>query len=774
MGSRKKLDIKFPLGGLNRRASFRQQPPYATTDCLNVRPFDPIAGRERGGSRPGLINSHVIDSTNPIRLLYGMDLSLGNGFVVAGDEFGGSGSVMSQAWTQASWATDMPLVTESALASISYAVSEGDAVYDSLDIDTSESYSVEMFIAPTDTHNGSYRLYARMNDTTPDIETDGLEVEITFATDGSGDKAIWSHSTIAGVTTNELISDVSDTGSAAGWLSLLITGDTIKYYWNGSYVGTNDIDTHSGLRTGMGMTCVKVGGICLVDSFRVQFYSTTQKTGSRSMLVCSAGGDLFRETFSGLLEILSSSMSLNADNPLTAAQSGQELVIADFGLVLSGIGNVTGSELVDTDVLDWGAEEVSIYDHVVVITNGTGTVTDGTYDIIVVYTDSIIIETAIGTGTASYSIQRSPKVYDPAADTLSIISATAGQVPSGNHLVTRFLDRIVFAGDPNAPHVWYMSRQGDFRDWDYSQTDAQRAVAGTASDAGLPGAPITALIAHHDDYLIIACADSLWRMRGDPAYGGTLTLITSKVGCVGANAWTIGPTGELIFLSRGGIYMLAASGNSMPVPVSPEVLPRELMSTDSKLSSISLEYDHMGRGVHVYVTPESFDGKLHWWMDWARKTFWPVLFGTTLEPTATTSLSSNSAEDSSVILGCRDGRIRKYHNMSQNDTGVEFEAYALMGPVPLGDDYNAGVLRELIGIMGVGSEDVTWGVQVAKYWEGSTTATAMATGTWTAGLNPVVRSGGRGQALCVKVSSSGKWAVDSIHAKRELAGRSGV
>ena len=50
-------ELYFPAGGLNRRAGYQSQPPYTTPDALNVRPFDPIEGRERGGSRPGLVKS---------------------------------------------------------------------------------------------------------------------------------------------------------------------------------------------------------------------------------------------------------------------------------------------------------------------------------------------------------------------------------------------------------------------------------------------------------------------------------------------------------------------------------------------------------------------------------------------------------------------------------------------------------------------------------------------------------------------------------------------
>lgn len=48
------VPIPFPLGGLNENASFTEQLPMTSSDCLNVRGIDPITGRIRGGQRGGL------------------------------------------------------------------------------------------------------------------------------------------------------------------------------------------------------------------------------------------------------------------------------------------------------------------------------------------------------------------------------------------------------------------------------------------------------------------------------------------------------------------------------------------------------------------------------------------------------------------------------------------------------------------------------------------------------------------------------------------------
>jgi hypothetical protein len=48
------LSIRFPVGGLDKRYGFQNQPPYTTAYCLNVWPTERTTGRERGGVRPGV------------------------------------------------------------------------------------------------------------------------------------------------------------------------------------------------------------------------------------------------------------------------------------------------------------------------------------------------------------------------------------------------------------------------------------------------------------------------------------------------------------------------------------------------------------------------------------------------------------------------------------------------------------------------------------------------------------------------------------------------
>lgn len=48
------LDIKFPIEGLDKGRVTSQQSPTTSPDMNNVRPYDTLDNRARGGQRPGL------------------------------------------------------------------------------------------------------------------------------------------------------------------------------------------------------------------------------------------------------------------------------------------------------------------------------------------------------------------------------------------------------------------------------------------------------------------------------------------------------------------------------------------------------------------------------------------------------------------------------------------------------------------------------------------------------------------------------------------------
>lgn len=771
MAKQRRINIEFPLAGLNRRAGYRQQPPYSSPDMLNVRPFDAIAGRERGGSRPGLVESHMDDVGGEVRLLKSMTLAPGDGFTAWSDPF--DGSTLASVWSQATWVESLPSVLDRSSVSVDTSVDEGAIVREVLPIDTSKPYSVEAFLIPwAGRWPGTFRIYLRLDDTTPDIEIGGVVVELTMTGEG-GEYSASLVSVDTGVE-SEIDTSTGDVGAVRpGWLSVLVDEDGVSVYWCGLNILSGEVDSHAGTRIGLGLECTEEGGACVASTFRVQYYSTGSVPQNRSVLVASSEGDLFYESTYGRMAEVTTDLTL-ADSPLTAAQSGQDLYIADYSSArATGTdGTVSGTSLDAASVADWTALGIRPKDDVVVVSNAGGATVAGTYKIVSVAAGAVTLAIAPGDGTCAYRIERAPKVYRPLSGAVEIMTAEAGQVPSGCPLICRHLDRLFLAGGEIAPHVWYCSRQGNPLDWDYSQDDSRRAVAGPASEAGVPGSPITALIPHSDDYLIVACLNSLWRLRGDPAYGGSLDALSQAVGVIGMSAWCKGPGGEIVFLSLDGLYILPPGGESFPVSMSREVLPRELQQINSQTSSVSLEYDVEARGVHVFVTPDSANAGMHWWFDWDGKRFWPVSLNAYHEPTAACFHPGCGAGEAGVVLGGRDGVLRRFSDYAENDCGIDFDSEVTIGPIALASDSEVGTVLSIDAVVAAGSGPVAWSIRPSMTFEGCVSASASSSGTWTEGLNATVRPACRGQAFVLKLAGTGRrWAMEQIVAITSAAGR---
>lgn len=783
MGKKRTLDVVFPLGGLNRATATNTQPPYATPDCLNVRPFDPFEGRERGGSRPGLVRSHLdrMGSGDPVRMLHNMTLAHGGSGSIHSawaDTF--EGDALADVWTTAAWETNSPKVLADMTAAVSSDVESAAVVRDTLPMDVTEPYEIGLYIFPWEAaHHGKYSIFARLDDTTPDITSDGIKAELVMEDDTGAYSGSLTIRT-GGVESVFAFTTGTDDEPTAGWFTVAVSGNVVTCYWRGQELCSEIIDAQDGTRVGFGIECTQEDGLCLVGTFRAQYYADASDATaqSRELLVGSAEGDLYREEFAGRLEQVTTDLTLRNGVALDSVQIGQELVIADYG-DLRAAGNdgsidSTGLQLSATGVSDWTVLGIDVNTDVVIVSNGTGSVDDQTYEIASIAAGYVeLASSAGGTGDCSYRIERALKKYIPLTDTLEVLTATAGQVPSGNPIACRFNNRLVLAGGAIAPHAWYMSRQGDVEDWDYSQGDAQAAVAGTTSEAGVPGAPITALAPHSDDYLIFGCRNSLWRMRGDPAFGGRLDVVSHEVGIVDRHAWCYGPAGELVFLSADGVYLLGPGGSGVPKELSRDTLPRELLNVTPEAAKVSMIYDARDRGIHIYLYSLSSQGLKHWWLDWKRATFWPVALSDLSEPFVVCKCRGASSFDSDVVLGCRDGYLRRFNSLSETDDGDTYDSYVMLAPLPLGNTESDGKLMRMDGVMARRSGPVTWMVATGDYYEELLYAETSGIGTWEAGRNHTVRPQGRGQVWGLYVQGPGNrhWSFENIHAAVMSGGR---
>jgi hypothetical protein len=692
------------------------------------------------------------------------------------------GSTLGSVWATASWMSNPPGVSGD-LASVSAATGATGAVRTALsNFDATADYQLEMYIVPFQAdHHGKYQFFLRMDDTTPAATTNGVVVELVLESAvGALSGTVKSYNSSALVDSFTFSDPGTDTAALGGWFKVLISTNTITVYWRGyTVLAANTLtEVAAGKRFGFGINCTQAGGTCLVDTFRIQYKDSS--TGSRiqhTYLLASSNGSVYKDNLLGQMVAISSSLALNTDRLLHGCERGGKLYVADTGSVLaSGTDGVRGTGNTKFDsatYADWTTLGLDTNNLFLEITSATSNLINGVYQISTVAAGELTLSSACASasgGTGTFRIIRGVKVVDPAASTivLHVAESTAYGTPLGHPLIALWRDRLVHAGDPDNPGLWIMSAQGNIDNYDTSATGAQRAIAGSNADAGRVGEPILAMAPHSDDYLIFGCTNSIWVMAGDPAVGGTLDARSRTIGVASSAAWCFGPSGEFVFWSRDGMYVMAAGAGGTPTSVSREKMPQELLNLDPTKHTVQLEYDVADRGVHIMVTPnDAGTTQRHFWFDWETRGFWPLTLTSTSEPTAMTRFVSEVAHETGVILGGRDGYLRSFSDLWESDDGTAFSSNCFIGPINMGGgDYYEGILSEVYMTTDTSSGDVDIAVHVGNSAEAAKDSTAFATYEFnTAGLNHKHRPRARGQALYLNVKngeSRRNWAVESI------------
>lgn len=797
MAAKKKvLNLQWPVGGLNRSLAVQSQPPFSTFDCSNVRVRDTLLGRQRGGSRPGLIPAvQPALSISSVNMLGSVTTVETDGISSVVDDF--KGATMGSAWSGASWINSglLPSIFDGLYADATVNTPVGAVYNDIAELSTSSPYQVDIFILPFNgQHNGSYQIFARMNTATPVGTTDGIVANLILTPSGnySGTLGVY----VAGVLTSYNFTGGTSAVAVPAYFSVLINANTISVYWNGNVViSAQAISAQTGRRIGFGMSCTVAGAVNLVSAFRVQYQTGTNKQVTRRRLIAAAGGGVSVDTYNPRMTAIATNLQccVAADRNLQCVEATQKLYVADndtprhFGT--GGVIDATGKLLTDAGVADWTVFGIDPLNDVVVISNPLGGTLANTVGITAVTMAHVALQYSVLQGTCSYRIERGPKVIDPtqaAGSAVTILQAGSladgiapplGQVPTGCTLAALYRNRLVLAAQPIAPNAWFMSRQGVYTDWNYAalSTDGGRAVAGQSSLAGQISEPLTALITHTDDYLIFGTKNTMWILVGDPAFNGQINNMSLTIGIVGAWAWCRGPAGELVWLSRDGIYIVTVNpytgGLTPPQQISRDKLPQELIDIDTESYNVSMAWDIRDIGFHLFLTPINATTRNHWWFDWTHKSFWPVAVPNICDPYVVMQYAAQNNVDSCVLMGCRDGYIRRFKDEAFADGVTPISSYVTFGPLKIaGDDFSVGLLTEMQAMLAQNSGNVTWGALAKPSNEPLFNQAMLVTGTFArTGLNPRVRPRLRGGSALIKLSNAQTkpWALESLVAVAE-------
>lgn len=765
---KKDISLEFPVFGIDRRLPGKVDSPGTSANAVNVRPDDTEEGRLRGGSRPGLIKAFAEELGSGARIQHlGQLNTVTDGIEHEYDTF--SGTSIASKWSGAvagentfidgyqkcvlNTSTRCAVGEYGNLSSGSESV--GELVLRKIDdLDTSEPYTISSVIKSSAEGQQMMILFQLDDDITAQIPTGSvmntypdncvwLKVSSVYS-GGNTDISLWDLEEFTGGTRNAIAQDNSPSISVSGTdqyeIALTVDGTSLTITIGGTSLGGNPYTIGSG-RTGTRMGFVirefDVNGTGTVDGgvsrFTVDYSSLYNENRLSRRLVGIANGTFYVENDYGEMEADTSDVSLNTKLMLQGVDHLSKYYVADYGdEQTSGTGaslNAAGTTFTVAGEDFTANYDIDTDQHVLELYDVTGAAKAGMVAISAVGTTTLTLATSMtdgaSTGTASYRIARGPKVYDPTAAAGSRMTHflqtdidALGSPPFGCRFVCRYSDRLCFAGDVYNAHLWYQSRQGEPLDWQYFPTtnDVGRAVAGQSTQAGGIGDQVVAQMPHSDDYLIYGSKNSIYVLRGDAAYGGRIDNISRDIGMVSGDAWCYGPMGELIFLTRDGIYS-NERGVAAPIQsVSREKVPRELLDVDTDVYHVTMAYDAQERGIHFMMSPfVSTTATNHFFLTWPGKAFVRVDFQSDFDPFAQWTYSGDTHDVNGVLFGCRDGYIRKHSLTTHTDDGWEVDSLAVLGPIYLSqDETREGILQTLSIDLDDDSADVRLSIITGK------------------------------------------------------------
>ncbi|MCJ7828773.1 MAG: hypothetical protein MUP81_03410, partial [Dehalococcoidia bacterium] len=407
--------------------------------------------------------------------------------------------------------------------------------------------------------------------------------------------------------------------------------------------------------------------------------------------------------------------------------------------------------------------------------------------------------TGSGSGTAftpTATNTRPPLWYDWTV----YVGGASGTMPTKTYLGCFYRKRCVLAGDPNYPYRWYMARVSNPWNWLYVTNDPLSAIRGL--DSGTPETAdiIRALIPYRDDYLILGCANSIRVIRGDPCAGGSQDVVDSTVGIFGAQSWCFDGNGNLFFWGTNGIYKLPVGFGQIECLTElclPKLVDDEQI--DPSVYRITMGYDRKRGGILISITKVADGTNSCYWYDLKLGAFYPESYPDECGAYSQFYYDANDDAYRDLLVGCKDGYIRKFDNTQRNDDiGGSDEAISSYCTIIQQISENADTeakLTSLTAIIAGGASggtftdttdstsilNVTYGIYKGNNAELVLEdirdgADAHATGTWTTpGKQNKVRARTRGVWLGIKLSNSTAsktWAIEKLFGEIQPAGKS--
>lgn len=792
--AKRSIVFPVPVQGLDKRWSYQDQPPQTTPDCLNVRARDPRTGRVRLAQREGIskaLTAQVGGAANPLQMLTDFTTVTNTNVqeAIDEDEFDRPADTdPGEGWSASSWWAGRHKLRSNETLYVSSSQRNAADIRHPLGFEFTEPYSIQVdlkMLEGWDVEESKF-LYARMDEASPDYETDGVRARIRVAGDGpygvSGELKVY----VGG----EEVAEHTFTNTTFYKADLPITyrvsidGDSISVsLGQHTLLGSTVISSQAGTAVGIGTTRVGHDPLALDNWKAIGTKIAKEAAPPQTRLWAAAAGSIYEENDGqGFDERTEAAASIQDEHIVMATQLKDELFIAEYQSVLEQqtdgvIGGGSHNELTSASVTDFTALGIDTDTMIVELYDcDTPGPTAGVYEIQSLTADTLTLaSSADADGNCSFRIDTAPRVYTPGIG-VQMLVGVGSDAPYGCRILTRWQGRLVWGGTANDPQNWFMSAINDGRDYDYTASTEAAAVAGNNSDFGVFGEPLRTAIPFTDDYLLFGCEGSLWRLSGNPMAGGALDSVTYKTGVLDRFAWCAGPGGQIWFMGPDGMHVVGATGRGEPKMLSSYRLPSELTDLNPLTNEVILQWDHRVRGVFVYITPRATGDTVHYFFDPERGAFWPDQYPANVGPVIAHSVSARTGSVQGLLMGGRDGYIRQYDPEAALDDGETIQSYCQFAPQYLmGHPSVEGTLTSLEAVLGDGNGTLDYELRTAATHKDALTSRRVHRGNWRLdGAQSAVRQRLRGISVALKVSNERAdqwWSVETITGQVKRSGR---
>ena len=259
------------------------------------------------------------------------------------------------------------------------------------------------------------------------------------------------------------------------------------------------------------------------------------------------------------------------------------------------------------------------------------------------------------------------------------------------------------AGDRERATIVYFCRVSNYLDWNYASIDSGAAFATSGGTSGQISEPVTSLISHNRDCLLIGCTDSIYVLRGNPRAGGQVYVLSHTMGPLNQKAWCKTGNDYTFFISKEGLWSIPPGCGAPPSSVSREVLPDELIGLNpGDGDDVCMAYDARYRGIHIYAK-RGVD-RYQYFYDLQAGGFWPMDVG--WHPDLAFNHKTFMSRDKSSLMICNGATVYQFDRSSKIES---YDAHVYYGPIDIGGSpHTEGVLTMINAVLAHGSDEVSF------------------------------------------------------------------